>query len=1849
MFKTHGDTKQRFSFRKSSLGVASVLIASFFLGGEQVMADDFEPASPEVVQVSPDSETVSDQLAETATDTEASEALATDNKVSDTAETSEVINADKPVDIDLSTEKEANPSENSETTVSASLAEPAASKPAAEETSEETDKGESILAIKPAELMASLTTDPAEAARLAAEAALKEAIANAEKPSLGTVTPVPVSSATGIVTRSDNGWRYFPTEEGKRSEYVEVPEGVTEIGYRAFAGSSVREVRLPSTLKKLDLGAFTGSTKLERINLPEGLEDIAQEAFFGTKNLTEITLPESITEIGHQAFYGSGLKKIELPKNVKRIRQSAFEYSALESIDLPQGLELIENQAFSHTQLNRISIPEGVTEIPEYAFRNSQLREIELPKTLKYIRQGAFIGSQLEKINLPEALEIMPELLGVSNLKEVIIQSRLKTLKKRIFFDSPIEKITFPEGLESIEEGAINLSKVTELILPDGFKRLGKTNLESLRKISLPESLSTSERGISLSGAKNIEVVEFRGNWLKIPSELFSGTRVKNLILPETIKTIDRRAFEGAELPETFRLPEGVEEIGTEAFAGVALPAEFRLPMGVAKIGNSAFANADLPDIFELPAGVVSVGDKAFKGASVEEIVLPSTLKSLGFEAFADSSIKRIILPEGLEAFGRGAFKGSMLRELTILGDGRGVDLSGASKLKNVTLPKSYSEREWGSSPFSEVEQLEEVKFSGNWESIPSRLFLGTRLNNLTLSPTISHIGRYAFSGSTVNSLIVPEGTMEFNYPTIANELNGTKVYLPNSLQKMDFLPSRIDLMSFNAAKIKPATIAESQIEFHVYENSDAHRYLQSKQIPFILRTEGDQPQPPAEPTPVPVPVPEPTPVPVPSSKADQIRQAFAQGDFSALTGNWVDRSGRYVQISGGGIDIHALNFRRTQSSLLIPKEGLQDLGGDISFLIGDRFGSRPKMIPTSGRFALAETAVTRGINPGIDRELEKDDSDINKDRLILEDYFDEDGEKFPGGIFYRELKTPNYVNLGYYRLKRLELELEGDSIDITPGNTSAERGIQIKSEYGFKEPSVTLKAYFQFEGDPTSNEVEVFLETDKERLPLIPGENSLNLKVHTLTAPISKIKGILEGQASIKMRFPLVLLGDGSIDTDGDGLYDKNETKTETVDYRNHWHVGERDMALFAQLAYRTKDELEKYFKEKKSPEKNIIIDGLRLDLTEREVFKHWDFVDLWEDKYSETWDYATTLASLGSSVGFSQLIADSIYADAAPKIEEIITEEFPKLTSVVTAFYNKIGKQAIIAFRGSDEGDLEVKLHNSFIALSAEDNPQMRIARHQVQKLLETLKDYAVEKLYITGHSLGGYLAFQAAVEILQSQEKEKYPFTLEQVHNFNGPGFTHNAIWAGPRYEFARKPEYRHKFIRHRTDSGDLGNNIALVGVGPNTDKRYQPKHVFKNIKDYDHMMHTFFAHLDQGYRKSGTEFKQDDAYQLIDHVGDLIIDYKKSALSLWHDVKMSYAPEVTPLGDLADSNQPEWLNNKSKSVFDVQPSKLGRPDPKDLEKAKLRLDINKSRPMTRSVDTDIIQGDDPADITAIFFIDSQGSYHKLDYSLGSEWQDGELVTYALVPFMDFGRYGIAYRSTDDQDDIDLEDDSETSPFEGDHGLPDGDRNDSPNTGVSEPDDVEGPGATGTVHQPDPTPPSDPSGAQPGNQDDSNQGESDESSPPIDSGQPGSDTTPPQPQAPHQPNAGGLRPATNQTVPSGTSGGGSDRGPQTEPVGNTSTEQPVGQGGLVTPQPAQRPGESQASLQANPTYTAGQQGYVFASPSATAQTRSASGAHLLPQTGSAEATSAIFSVLGLISLAGASYGLRSRQEEN
>ena len=180
--------------------------------------------------------------------------------------------------------------------------------------------------------------------------------------------------------------------------------------------------------------------------------------------------------------------------------------------------------------------------------------------------------------------------------------------------------------------------------------------------------------------------------------------------------------------------------------------------------------------------------------------------------------------------------------------------------------------------------------------------------------------------------------------------------------------------------------------------------------------------------------------------------------------------------------------------------------------------------------------------------------------------------------------------------------------------------------------------------------------------------------------------------------------------DTDGDGIIDSKEKPDEKL----KWNVSERDMIMFMELSYRDDNYIDRVLDHKKP-------------LTESELYKkNGDSRPRYEYMMmnKELGPYWERKKSYHTSSGLDAVLYET-------------KSDFSYLPN---------GTAQVLAFRGtSDAKDI-----GTDITLGLGSNPQQGIDAENIMR--ELAKDKSITNLYLTGHSLGGYLVQRAMVEAYQ-----------------------------------------------------------------------------------------------------------------------------------------------------------------------------------------------------------------------------------------------------------------------------------------------------------------------------------------------------------------------------------------------------------------------------------------------------------------------------------------------------------------
>ncbi|MBQ8658108.1 MAG: leucine-rich repeat protein [Clostridia bacterium] len=504
---------------------------------------------------------------------------------------------------------------------------------------------------------------------------------------------------------------------------VIIPEGVEIIESYAFAAlTKLEEVKLPTTLKRIGVGAFYGCTNLKTINL-ENVQFINEKAFADCA-LGKIDL-SSVVSIGNYTFQNCVLTKLTLPTTSQSVGVGSFYGNKyLETVTFAAPKMKVGSYAFAECSvLDKVAVNAAV--ISSYAFYNcSALSDVTLGKDVAVIGEYAFTGTNVAEFKLEE---------GNSELK-------------------------CSQGLKETE-GAYLMNKAGELILvapqyePDPVDgKLGVFEIEDATSIS------------SGAFAGSVQILHLRApNVTTVGDYAFAGC--KNLVsisLPK-VETIGEYAFAGTSLEDTATLDiPTLKSIGAYAFAGTDLTSV--VIADEATIGESAFSyyresSNSAYDLCEKLHSVkigknVTIGKNAFyspvyvytyEATGVEDVL------ELYYEEYAyfltDEDGNRVKDAKGKDiqyVYLRYKFDTGVRSQLISveIGDGTTVGesaFSGHAKLTSLTVGNGV---ELGNYAFFNAAALEEVQLQGV-VSIGDYAFSGSRTYDYWM--TDDEVLRYAY------------------------------------------------------------------------------------------------------------------------------------------------------------------------------------------------------------------------------------------------------------------------------------------------------------------------------------------------------------------------------------------------------------------------------------------------------------------------------------------------------------------------------------------------------------------------------------------------------------------------------------------------------------------------------------------------------------------------------------------------------------------------------------------------------------------------------------------------------------------------------------------------------------------------------------------------------------------------------------------------------------------------------------------------------------------------------------------------------------------------------------------------
>ena len=350
--------------------------------------------------------------------------------------------------------------------------------------------------------------------------------------------------------------KHYASEDGvffykSKSTLVQYPVANTRRAYT-----------IPSSVKDIVWGAFTGSQHLTSVTIPDGVEIIGVWAFGACPKLKSIVIPESVTELGDYAFARSpSLESVTIPSKITEIGYGTFEScSSLRNVTIGARKPPVCSNTYAsfddRATLYHIAlhVPPGTAKAyREATFWKEMGRIIEIggdpnnPIILDNVISGK-MGSLSWEYNR------YSKTLTISGQGEMPSYFNRQTPWREGDFNQNIEKVIIQDGVTNIGCSVfLSLSSLNSIKIPSGVKKIDDLAFvfcSNLRSIIIPAEVE--EIGdLCFDGCENLkDVVVAWHKPISIEHRVFEGTPLAQATLHVPAGT--KAAYEKADVWKDF-------------------------------------------------------------------------------------------------------------------------------------------------------------------------------------------------------------------------------------------------------------------------------------------------------------------------------------------------------------------------------------------------------------------------------------------------------------------------------------------------------------------------------------------------------------------------------------------------------------------------------------------------------------------------------------------------------------------------------------------------------------------------------------------------------------------------------------------------------------------------------------------------------------------------------------------------------------------------------------------------------------------------------------------------------------------------------------------------------------------------------------------------------------------------------------------------------------------------------------------------------------------------------------------------------------------------------------------------
>ena len=476
--------------------------------------------------------------------------------------------------------------------------------------------------------------------------------------------------------------------------------------YGAFKNcTSLRYVKLPSSISHIGVGTFNGCTSLEELIFPDDIALTAIEGYYykdshviGSKPVTGGLIEGCIA-----------LKELRIPAKIERIDKYAFAESGIERVIFADGsrCSIIGDQVFAAcSNLTSIELPSTIKELGDQVFLNCILLEALDLSTVEKIGSAIFSGcSALKSISLPQNMTEIGDnfFAGCSALEKCNISNNLVRIGDGAF-SGCVKLLNIPEStaLEEIGQQAFKgCTSLKSVKIPQSVTAIQDAAFEDCTSLSdfvLQHNDSIALHRNIWNNCSSLTNLQLSARRIYLGGAIFRGTKLSNIELPEEVEFWGVPTSPVYDNNGHYRWDYDYNTFSTEPPFEDSMISSITFASGsrLKECGALAFAGAEYVSSITLPTSVETIGAAMFEGnTSLLEFNIPSHIKRITGPVYSYSHVIHPIVenPANIEYLGTcalGNIKNSTLdlSNCSYIGD---AALSYCTELSSVTLCQSGS------------------------------------------------------------------------------------------------------------------------------------------------------------------------------------------------------------------------------------------------------------------------------------------------------------------------------------------------------------------------------------------------------------------------------------------------------------------------------------------------------------------------------------------------------------------------------------------------------------------------------------------------------------------------------------------------------------------------------------------------------------------------------------------------------------------------------------------------------------------------------------------------------------------------------------------------------------------------------------------------------------------------------------------------------------------------------------------------------------------------------------------------------------------------------------------------------